>query len=109
VTGEAVADLGGVKLAWRAFQTARSGHAQNTLDKQKYGDFTSDQLFFLGFAHVWALNTRPEEAQRLVLVDPHPPGMWRVNGTVVNLPEFQKAFGIPDGSPMVNPQRAVIW
>jgi putative endopeptidase len=109
VTGEAVADLGGVKLAWRAFQAARSDPARNTPDQRKYGDFTPDQLFFLGFAHVWALNTRPEEAQRLVLVDPHPPAVWRVNGTLVNLPEFQKAFDIPDGSPMVNPQRAVIW
>jgi putative endopeptidase len=109
VTGEAVADLGGVKLAWRAFQAARSDTAQDPPDQRKYGDFTPDRLFFLGFARVWALNTRPEEAHRLVLVDPHPPAVWRVNGTLVNVPEFQKAFGIPDGSPMVNPQRAVIW
>jgi putative endopeptidase len=109
VTGEAVADLGGVKLAWRAFQAARSDPAQDTPDQWKYGDFTPDQLFFLGFAHVWAANIRPEEAHRLVLVDPHPPAVWRVNGTLVNVPEFQKAFGIPDNSPMVHPKRAVIW
>jgi putative endopeptidase len=109
VTGEAVADLGGVKLAWRAFQAVRSNPAQNAPDPQKYGDFAPDQLFFLGFAHVWAMNIRPEEAHRLVVVDPHPPAVWRVNGTLVNVPEFQKAFRIPDDSPMVNPQRAVIW
>ncbi len=109
VTGEAVADLGGVKLAWRAFQAAPSNLAQNPPDNQKYGDFTPAQLFFLGFAHVWATNIRPEEAQRLVLTDPHPPALWRVNGTLVNVPEFQKAFGLPDHSPMVNPKRAVIW
>ena len=55
------------------------------------------------------MNIRPEEAHRLVLTDPHPPAVWRVNGTLVNLPEFQKAFNIPDNCPMVNPQRAVIW
>jgi putative endopeptidase len=111
VTGEAVADLGGVKLAWRAFQAAQVNATPRdpASDKSKYGDFTPDQLFFLGFAHVWAMNIRPEEADRLVLIDPHPPAVWRVNGTLVNLPEFQKAFGIPDNSPMVNPQRAVIW
>lgn len=109
VTGEAVADLGGVKLAWRAFQAAQANGTSQTPDKAKYGDFTPDQLFFLGFAHVWAMNIRPEEAQRLVLIDPHPPAVWRVNGTLVNLPEFQKAFLIPDNCPMVNPQRAVIW
>jgi putative endopeptidase len=111
VTGEAVADLGGVKLAWRAFQAAQTNAAPHdpAPEESKYGDFTPDQLFFLGFAHVWAMNIRPEEADRLVLIDPHPPAVWRVNGTLVNLPEFQKAFGIPDNSPMVNPQRAVIW
>jgi len=109
VTGEAVADLGGVKLAWRAFQAAHPDSAKDAPDKQRYGDLTLDQLFFLGFAHVWAMNVRPEEAHRLVLTDPHPPAVWRVNGTLVNLPEFQKAFGMPDRCPMVNPHRAVIW
>jgi putative endopeptidase len=111
VTGEAVADLGGVKLAWRAFQAAQADTAQHdpAPDKSRYGTYTPDQLFFLGFAHVWAMNIRPEEAHRRVLTDPHPPGMWRVNGTLVNLPEFRKAFHLPDNCPMVNPQRAVIW
>jgi putative endopeptidase len=109
VIGEAVADLGGVKLAWRAFQAAQAGRPQTAPDPSRYGDFTPDQLFFLGFAHVWAMNIRPEEAQRLILVDPHPPAIWRVNGTLVNVPEFQKAFHIPNGSPMVSPHRAVIW
>jgi putative endopeptidase len=111
VTGEAVADLGGVKLAWRAFAAtkAEAGKRNPVPEGSNYGAYTPDQLFFLGFAHVWAMNIRPEEAHRRVLTDPHPPGLWRVNGTLVNLPEFQKAFNIPDNSPMVNPQRAVIW
>lgn len=103
------ADRGGVKLAWRAFQAAQPDRAQETPDKTKYGDFTFDQLFFPGFAHVWATNIRPDEAHRLVLTDPHLPTVRHINGTLVNLPEFQKAFHLPDNSPMVNPQRAVIW
>ncbi len=137
VTGEAVADLGGTKLAWRAYKaksdklgselsdmqkntslgsaaltTAKGSGAETVADLAKvakFPGFTSDQLFFFGFGHVWATNIRDEEARRLANTDTHPPAEFRVKGTLVNIPEFQKAFQIPDNSPMVNPNRAVIW
>ncbi|HEX5339547.1 MAG TPA: M13 family metallopeptidase [Gammaproteobacteria bacterium] len=104
VTGEATADFGGLTLAWRAFHASPAYKHAKTID-----GVTPDQQFFLGAAHVWAMNIRPEESRRLVTIDPHPPGVYRVNGTVANMPQFQKAFGIPDGSPMVNKDRCVIW
>jgi putative endopeptidase len=106
VTGEAIGDLGGVKLSYRAFKRSAAGKAE---DDKKIDGFTPDQLFFLGFAHVWASNIRPQEARRRVAIDPHPPAKYRVNGTLANVPEFQKAFNIPDSSPMVNKHRCVIW
>lgn len=104
VTGEATADLGGLTLAWRAFHASPTYRQARTID-----GFTPDQQFFLGAAHVWASNIRPEEARRLVTIDPHPPAMYRVNGTVANMPQFQQAFGVPSASPMVNKHRCVIW
>ncbi|MGH8403589.1 MAG: M13-type metalloendopeptidase, partial [Gammaproteobacteria bacterium] len=104
VTGEAIADLGGLKLAWIAFHASPYYKTAKTID-----GFTPDQQFFLGFAHVWASNTRPEELRRRVTVDPHPPANYRVNGTLANLPQFQQAFHIPVGSPMVNKKPCVIW
>lgn len=104
VTGEATADFGGLTLAWRAFHASRAYKHAKTID-----GFTPDQQFFLGAAHVWAMNIRPEESRRLVTIDPHPPGVYRVNGTLANMPQFQKTFGIPDNSPMVNKDRCVIW
>ena len=104
VVGEATADLGGLTLALRAF------HASNAYKQAKtINGFTPDQQFFLGAAHAWANNTRPEEARRLVTIDPHPPAMNRVNGALANMPAFQAAFDIPENSPMVNPKRCVIW
>ena len=55
------------------------------------------------------LSVRPEEQVRRVTIDPHPPGKYRVNGTMANMPAFQQAFGIKDGSAMVNKDRCVIW
>ena len=104
VTGEETADLGGMMLAWRAFHASSAYKTARAID-----GFTPDQQFFLGAAHVWANNTRPAELRRRVTIDPHAPAQYRVNGTLVNLPQFQEAFHIPAGSPMVNAHRCVIW
>lgn len=104
VMGEATADLGGLMLAWRAFHASSAYKTAKTID-----GFTPDQQFFIGAAHVWADNTRPAEARRLVTIDPHAPPLYRVNGTFANLPQFQQAFHIPANSPMVSAHRCAIW
>ncbi|MGB6487922.1 MAG: M13 family metallopeptidase [Steroidobacteraceae bacterium] len=104
VMGEATADLGGLMLAWRAFHASSAYKTAKTID-----GFTPDQQFFIGAAHVWADNTRPAEARRLVTIDPHAPPLYRVNGTFANLPQFQQAFHIPANSPMVNAHKCAIW
>jgi putative endopeptidase len=104
VTGEETADLGGMMLAWRAFHASSAYPSAKTLE-----GFTPDQQFFVGAAHIWADNIRPAEARRRVTIDPHAPALYRVNGTIANVPQFQDAFHVPAGSPMVNPHRCVIW
>ncbi len=104
VVGEATADLGGIMLAYRAFHRSNAYKTAKTID-----GFTPDQQFFLGTAHVWAMNIRPEQLRNQVTTDPHPPAKYRVNGSLANIPQFQAAFNLPDGSPMVNKNRCVIW
>ncbi|MHB8814491.1 MAG: M13 family metallopeptidase [Steroidobacteraceae bacterium] len=104
VTGEETADLGGLMLAWRALHASSAYKEAKTID-----GFTPDQQFFIGAAHVWASNMRPAEARLRVTVDPHAPDLYRVNGTLANMPQFQQAFDIPAGSTMVNAHRCVIW
>jgi putative endopeptidase len=104
VIGEAAADLGGITLAYRAFHHSDAYKNAKTID-----GFTPDQQFFLGTAHVWAMNMRPEQLQNQVTTDPHPPAQYRVNGSLANIPQFQQAFNIPENSPMVNKKRCVIW
>jgi putative endopeptidase len=104
VTGEAIADQGGLILALRAF------HAQPAFGQAKTIDgFTPDQQFFIAYGHSWAMATRPETAKTRVTTDPHPPEIYRTNGVLANIPEFQQAFGIVPPSPMVKPDRCVIW
>lgn len=105
VTEEATADLGGLTLAYKALH--RSTDFKNAKTIQ---GFTPDQQFFLGAAHVWATNVRPEEARHAVLLDSHPPAIFRVNGTMADMKEFQQAFHLADNNiAMVNPNRHNIW
>mgnify|MGYP000172601751 CR=1 FL=1 len=104
VVGEAAADLGGITLAYRAFHHSDAYKNAKTID-----GMTPDQQFFLGTAHVWAMNIRPQQLQNQVTTDPHPPAKYRVNGSLANIPYFQSAFKILADSPMVNKKRCVIW
>ena len=104
--GENIADDGGVKIAYAALQKALKGKPQAKID-----GFTPEQRFFLGWAQVWRANTREEELKRRLITDPHSPTKYRCNGPLSNTPEFQKAFNLPDNSPMVRPpeKRVSIW
>ena len=106
--GENLADLGGVSIAYEALQRAL---AKDPVKRKIIDGFTPEQRFFLSYAQVWRINIRDVEARRLVTVDPHSPGKFRANGTLMNIPEFYSAFGIPSGSPMWLPpeQRTKIW
>jgi putative endopeptidase len=106
VVGESIADLGGLVIAYAAYQKAMEGKPRKTID-----GFTPEQRFFLGFARGWATNTRPELARMLANVDPHPLPKFRVNGPLSNMPEFAKAFSCKAGDPMVRPEkeRCQIW
>ncbi len=107
--GENIADDGGVKLAFAALQKALAKNPE--MAKQKIDGFTPEQRFFLGWAQVWRNNIRDEDLRRRIITDPHSPGHYRCNGPLANSAEFQKAFNLPDGSPMVRPadKRVSIW
>lgn len=102
--GEDVADLGGLILAWMAWkdQTANQ-HLENAQG------FTPEQRFFIGYAQWACENVRPEDLRANAITDPHSPGKYRVNGLVVNMPEFEKAFSCKAGQPMVSEHRCRVW
>jgi len=107
--GENIGDIGGVKIAYAALQKALDKHPENR-DK-KIDGYTPEQRFFLAYAGIWRSKIREEEQKLRLKTDPHSPGHFRVNGPLSDLPEFAKAFNIPDGSPMVRAadKRADIW
>ena len=102
--GEDVADLGGLVLAWMAWR------AETVMSPAKPRDhLTPEQRFFVGYAQWACESTRPEKMRLQAVTDPHSPGRYRVNGVVVNMPEFARAFSCKAGQPMVNPKPCRVW
>lgn len=112
--GENLADLGGVRLAYLAFQRAqqRKAGARGDVASTSAADgFTADQRFFIAFAAASRAKVTPQLARLQAMSDSHAPAHWRVNGALSNLPEFARAFACPAGSAMVRPDsvRITLW
>ncbi|ADO67100.1 putative metalloendopeptidase [Cafeteria roenbergensis virus] len=98
--GENLADLGGVRISLAALT-------------QKLGSLTLTQYkdFFESFARVWANLCTKEEGQKLIKIDPHSPGQYRVNGILPHLEEFYQTYQIGGNDKMyIAPSnRCQIW
>jgi endothelin-converting enzyme/putative endopeptidase len=102
--GENAADNGGVRVALMALMDAIGGGAHAAVD-----GFTPEQRFFLSFGQIWCENMRPEAAKLQVQTNEHSPARFRVNGVLVNMPEFQKAFSCQSSQPMVSANACRVW
>jgi len=101
--GENTADNGGMRIAYMALEDALNGKGA-TIE-----GLTPEQRLFVGFAQVWCENMSPQEARNRAMTDPHAPGRFRTNGTVQNMPEFQKAFSCKATQPMVSANACRVW
>ncbi len=106
--GEDVADLGGLILGWMAWKEQMATMPQQAQTAVRDG-LTPEQRFFVGNAQWACENDRPENQRVHAMTDPHSPGRFRVNGLVVNMPQFQQAFNCKAGQPMVKEKRCRVW
>jgi endothelin-converting enzyme/putative endopeptidase len=93
--GEDIADLGGLILAYLAWQEETHGQKLEPRD-----GLTPEQRFFVGFAQWDCGGDRPESLRLNARINPHSPHQYRINGVVVNMPEFQQAFACKPGQAM---------
>ena len=102
--GEDIADLGGLVLGWMAWKMEVADKKLELRD-----GLTPEQRFFIGYSQWACENNRPEDLRVSALTNPHSPGKYRVNGLMVNMPEFQQAFACKTGQPMVAEKRCRVW
>ena len=100
--GENIADIGGLKLAFRALRA--KGQVPQSNSK-----FTPEQQLFLAFGQVWCQNATPETLRLRAVTDPHSPGRWRVNGPISDNEDIGNVFQCKPGSKMNPVQKCVVW
>ncbi|MFT7685701.1 MAG: putative endopeptidase [Candidatus Azotimanducaceae bacterium] len=104
--GENIGDLGGVAVAYRAYQLSLDGKEAPVID-----GISGDQRFFLAYAQSWRSKARDERVLQLLKSDPHSPAKFRVNGIVRNIDEWYEAFNVgPENDLYLAPtDRVNIW
>ncbi|NWX36436.1 NEP protein, partial [Notiomystis cincta] len=105
--GENIADNGGVRQAYKAYENFVRKHGKEKLLPGL--NMNHKQLFFLNFAQVWCGTYRPEYAVNSIKTDVHSPGKFRVLGSLQNSPEFSEAFSCTTRDNMDPPQKCRVW
>jgi len=102
-TGENIADIGGLAIAYDAFKLTKQGQGAEKID-----GFTPEQRFFLSFAQIWRSKVKDERVRQLINIDPHSPPMYRVLGPLMNFDPFYAAFHVQQGDKMWKAENARI-
>jgi putative endopeptidase len=105
-TGENIADLGGLNIAYDAFKLTKQGK-----DTVRIDGLLPDQRFFLSFASAQRTLFKDESLRQWALTDPHSPSQYRVNGPLENFTPFYIVFNVKQGDKMYKPEtdRIKIW
>jgi len=105
--GENIADNGGFKEAYRAYQRVVDAYGEEPLLPGL--PYTPNQLFWLSGAAGWCEISRDEQLKNRILTDPHSPPQFRVVGSFRNLPEFSADWNCPIKSPMNPEDKCTVW
>ena len=105
-SGENIGDLGGLSVAFEAYNLSLGGKPAPVID-----GFTGPQRFFLAWGQVWRGKYRDEYLRQILASDVHSPVMYRVNGVVRNIDAWYEAFGVKPGDRLFLPpeERVRIW
>lgn len=90
--GENIADNGGIKQAFRAYENWLKHHCttKECLEQEHLNGLnaTHKQLFFINFAQVWCGAMRPEATKNKMKTAVHSPGRFRVIGMFIIFRDF---------------------
>ena len=89
--GENIGDLGGLAIAFKAYQISLGGKPSPVID-----GMSGEKRLMLSWAQVWRAKLRPEEMRRRIATDPHSPAEFRCNQILKNFTPFYQEFGVSE-------------
>jgi putative endopeptidase len=89
--GENIGDLGGLAIAFKAYQISLGGKPSPVID-----GMSGEKRLMLSWAQVWRAKVRPEEMRRRIATDPHSPAEFRCNQILKNFTPFYQEFGVTE-------------
>jgi putative endopeptidase len=89
--GENIGDLGGLAIAFKAYQISLAGKPSPVID-----GMSGEKRLMLSWAQIWRAKVRPEEMRRRIATDPHSPAEFRCNQILKNFTPFYQEFGVTD-------------
>lgn len=105
--GENIADLGGVNLAYHAYNSFIEENGREEVLPEL--NMTSQELFFIGYAQKECTRTTPAAEFLSVTEDVHALTKYRVIGTLSNFKEFSNVFKCKAGSYMNPKKKCEVW
>ncbi|GMF11101.1 unnamed protein product [Phytophthora lilii] len=122
---ENIADNGGVKLSFAAYQAYITQQAQELSKMSDTDDTnlllsmsqaernlpatTADKLFFISFAQAFCAKASDASMTQRLATDPHSPERWRINGVASNSRDFSRVFSCPADSLMNPKNKCQLW
>jgi predicted metalloendopeptidase len=105
---ENLADMGGLKLAYQAFQNVSGEPETFVVNNQT---LTANQLFFIRYAQNYCSASREGVEKYLSSRSwwRYSPDRYRVIGPIINRPEFSQAFDCPRGAVMNPVKKCSVW
>lgn len=104
--GENIADLGGLVIAWDAYQKRLKKTGRKNID-----GFSPEERFFLGFAQQERELSTSEFEKMQALTNPHSPAEFRINGPLANFDPFYEIYKVEKGDKLYREpkNRSRIW
>ncbi len=103
---ETMGDLGGLGIAFRAYQLSLKGKRSPVID-----GLTGEQRVFMGWAQIWRSKERDEYLRSTLQTNAYLPAALRANAAASNLDGFLEAFGVKPGNRLYRApvERVRIW
>ena len=92
-SGENIADLAGVAIAYDALQM----YLKDKGNQELISGYSQNQRFFLSWATIWRTKSTEKYMINQVKTDPHTPGYFRAFAPLTNVDAFYEVFDVKEG------------